>query len=75
MARGKCSIVWNHASAWFISQREARRNVFKFVGVFFNFIGTQNDYNTQLHWYKTRFGFKTSWELAKILTTKQQRND
>ena len=53
--------------------------VIKFIQTFFTFFGHQNDYcypneATKDCWYpfnkphlwKTRFGFKTAWDIAKI---------
>ena len=52
----------------------------KFIIVFIEFLGSQNDYLyptdendksytpfKKKHWYKTRFGFITSWNLAKVI--------
>ncbi len=55
--------------------------IIRFIKIFFDFFGTQNDYLYPLseehgkdHWHpfdkshlwKTRFGFNTSWAIAKI---------
>ncbi len=52
----------------------------KFIYEFFRILGSQDDFLYPLnendkhqypyskkHWYKTRFGFKKSWDIAKII--------
>jgi hypothetical protein len=54
------------------------RKIFFLIKEFISWFGNQNDYLYPIdendkhhypfkkaHWYKTRFGFKTSWDLAK----------
>lgn len=54
---------------------------FRFWKTFFNFLGSQNDYlfpfegqinpescpYPKAHWYKTRIGFKTAYNIAKAV--------
>ena len=59
------------------------KRILIFIYEFFNWIGRQNDYLYPNEWtmhnaqyypfqrpylWKTRFGFKTSWDLAKIIS-------
>lgn len=54
---------------------------YRFIRCFFRFFGSQNDYlypfkgqvNGDVlpfkkpHWYKTRIGFRTAWDIAKCI--------
>jgi hypothetical protein len=44
----------------------------KMIATFFKFLGNQHYYEgiDKPHWYKTRLGFKTAWDLAKIIHSK-----
>lgn len=41
----------------------------RFIKSFITYLGTQNCYYgvDKVHWWRTRVGFKTAWEIAKVI--------